>query len=159
EVVNARTINWTVGPCPTPGWAQLVYPDLDPEPALERLWDDVTHICRLDHDDPVAAWEVRLDRLEAGAGKLDALRLDALQFEGPGTDLTIGLLPGTRWMGARFATVDGIVHAPNLPTEEVFTAPDPERVEGVVTSTKPLYIAGVLVTGLRVRFAGGHAVE
>jgi aminopeptidase len=159
EVVNARTINWTVGPCPSPGWAGLVYPELEPDQAVSRLWDDVAHICRLDHDDPVAAWKARLDRLEAVAGKLDALQLDEVHFEGPGTDLRIGLLPTTHWMGARFSTIDGIVHAPNLPTEEVFTTPDPERADGLVTSTKPLYIAGVLVKGLRVRFEGGRAVE
>jgi aminopeptidase len=159
EIVNARTVNWTVGPCPTAGWAQLVYPELDPEQGLARLWDDIAHVCRLDHVDPVAAWSERLDKLEAIAAKLGTLGLDSVRFEGPGTDLTIGLLPGSRWLGARFSTVDGIVHAPNVPTEEVFTTPDPERVEGVVTSTKPLYIAGVLVKGLRVSFAGGHAVE
>jgi aminopeptidase len=159
EVLNARTINWTVGPCPTPAWAQLVYPNHEPEPALERLWEDISHICRLDQDDPVAAWQTRLDRLEDVAAKLQALRLDSVHFEGPGTELTIGLLPDTRWMGARFTTIDGIVHAPNIPTEEVFTTPDPERVDGVVASTKPLYSAGVLVEGLRVRFQGGRAVE
>ena len=68
----------------------------------------------------------------AKAATLDALGLDALHFEGPGTDLTVGLLPSSRWCAARFETVDGIVHAPNLPTEEVFTTPDPERVSGFV---------------------------
>jgi aminopeptidase len=159
EVLNARTLNWTVGPCPTPGWAQLVHPELEPHRGLELLWEEIAHVCRLDEPDPVAAWEARLEHLVAVATKLDELQLDSLRFEGPGTDLTVGLLPGTRWMGARFSTVDGIVHAPNVPTEEVFTTPDPERVDGVVTSTKPLYSAGVLVEGLRVSFEGGHAVE
>jgi aminopeptidase len=159
EVLNARTLNWTVGPCPTPGWAQLVHPELEPERGLQLLWQEIAHVCRLDEPDPVAAWEARLEHLVAVATKLGELQLDYLRFEGPGTDLTVGLLPGTRWMGARFSTVDGIVHAPNVPTEEVFTTPDPERVNGVVTSTKPLYSAGVLVEGLRVSFEGGHAVE
>jgi leucyl aminopeptidase (aminopeptidase T) len=89
----------------------------------------------------------------------DALALRSLRFEGPGTDLAVGLLLGSRWRSARLATVDGIVHAPNIPTEEVFTTPDPERTDGVVTATKPLFVSGVLVTGLRVRFESGRAVE
>jgi aminopeptidase len=159
EVLNARTINWTVGPCPTPEWAELVYPDLAPDRALARLWDDIAHVCRLDEPDPIAAWNARLDTLTDAARRLDALGLDAIRFEGPGTDLTVGLLPSSRWHAARLHTVDEVVHAPNLPTEEAFTTPDPERVNGVVRSTKPLYTAGVLITGLRVRFENGRAVE
>jgi aminopeptidase len=159
EIVNQRFTNWTAAPCPTPAWADLVHPELSPVDRLERLWQDVTHVCRVDEVDPVAAWEDRMDRLTAVAGRLDELGLDSLQFEGPGTDLTVGLLPSGRWHCARITTVDGIVHAPNLPTEEVFTTPDPARVDGHVRSTKPLFVSGVLITGLHVRFEGGHAVE
>ncbi len=159
EIVNQRTTNWTAAPCPTALWAELVHPDLPPADALERLWREVTHVCRVDEPDPVSAWEERMDGLTAVADKLDELRLDALRFEGPGTDLTVGLLPSCRWHCARIATVDGIVHAPNLPTEEVFTTPDPERTEGYVCSTKPLFVSGAMVTGLRVRFERGRAVE
>ena len=109
---------------PRPG-PTLVHPDLPAAEALERLWQDVAHVCRIDEPDPVAAWEKRMDGLTAVARKLDEMRLDALRFEGPGTDLTVGLLPSGRWHCARITTVDGIVHAPNLPTEEVFTTPDP----------------------------------
>jgi aminopeptidase len=159
EIVNQRTTNWTAAPCPTAAWAELVHPDLAPDEAFERLWREVAHACRIDDDDPVAAWEKRMDRLTAAARKLDGLRLDAVRFEGPGTDLTVGVLPSSRWFCARIETVDGIVHAPNLPTEEVFTTPDPARVNGYVASTKPLFVSGALVTGLRVRFEDGKAVE
>jgi aminopeptidase len=159
EIIDARTTNWSAGPCPTPAWAELVHPELEPAEALTRLWEEIAHVCRLDEDDPVAAWERRLSDLTGVAEKLDQLALSALRFEGPGTELTVGLLPSSRWMGARLSTVDGIVHAPNLPTEEVFTTPDPERVDGTVTSTKPLFVSGAMVTGLRVRFEGGRAVE
>jgi aminopeptidase len=159
EVLSARTTNWTVAPCPNPGWAELVHPELDRPAALDRLWADITHACRLDEVDPVAAWAHRLDGLLETAAKLDGLRLQSLRFEGPGTDLTVGLLPGSRWRGARFSTIEGIVHVPNVPTEEVFTTPDPERTEGVVTSTKPLLVSGAVITGLRVRFQCGRAVE
>ncbi len=159
EIVNQRTTNWTAAPCPTPGWAEIVHPAAAPAEALERLWTEVGHICRVDEPDPVAAWEERMDQLEAVAGKLDRLRLDAVHFEGPGTDLTVGLLPSCRWQCARISTIDGVVHAPNLPTEEVFTTPDPARTDGWVRSTKPLFVSGAVVSGLRIRFEGGVAVE
>jgi aminopeptidase len=158
QIVNQRTTNWTAAPCPTPAWAGLVHPDLDPDAALDRLWEQVLHVCRLDEEDPVAAWRGRADRLVAVAARLSALRLSALRFTGPGTDLTVGLLPSSRWMAARFETVGGIVHMPNLPSEEVFTAPDPQRVDGEARSTTPLVVGGTTVRGLRVRFEGGRAV-
>ena len=159
EVVNNRTANWTVVPSPTRGWAQLVYPELEPEPALYKLWEEIAYVTRLDTGDPVRAWTERMDALEAVAEKLGAMHLDRLHFEGPGTDLSVGVFPSSRWLCARLSTVDGIVHAPNLPTEEVFTTPDPERVHGTVTSTKPLFVSGTVINGLRVRFEGGRAVQ
>jgi aminopeptidase len=159
EIVGDRTVNWTVAPCPTPGWAGLVHPRLDPADALERLWSQIGHVCRLDEPDPVAAWERRFERLGEVARKLDALELDMIRFQGPGTDLSVGLFRSSRWQQAHVRTVDGILHRPNIPTEEIFTSPDPERVEGVVTATKPLFVSGAMITGLRVRFEGGRAVE
>jgi aminopeptidase len=159
EVVNERTTNWTIAPCPTPGWAELVHPDLDPDAALERLWAQIAHVCRLDEPDSVAAWETRFEQLATVADKLSGSQLDALRFEGPGTELEVGLLRSSRWMCARFSTIDGLEHSPNLPTEEVFTTPDPERVDGIVRATKPLFTGGTAITGLRVRFEGGRAVQ
>jgi aminopeptidase len=158
-IVGKQLINWTVVPAPTPGWASLVYPDLPEADAFTRLWDQVAHICRLNEPDPLAAWATRLDQLEQKASEMNALALDALHFEGPGTDLTIGLLPSSRWIGARMKNVDGISHAANIPTEEVFTAPDPDRVDGVVTATKPLWASETVIDGLQVRFEGGRAVS
>jgi aminopeptidase len=159
KVVNDRTTNWTAIPCPTPAWAQLVFPDLGAGEALERLWQEILHVMRLDEDDPVAAWQRRADTLVGAAERLTERRFDALHFTGPGTDLRVGLLPTSNWMAARFETAEGIPHMPNLPTEEVFTTPDPQRVDGTVTSTKPLVVGGTIVRGLRVRFEGGRAVE
>jgi aminopeptidase len=160
QVVNERTLNWTVVPCPTPAWAQLVHPDLEPDAALDRLGRQLLHVLRLDEEDPIAAWKERADTLVGVAERLTARRFDALHYSGPGTDLTIGLLPGVRWAAARFETVDGIRHMPNLPTEEVFTSPDPTRVDGHVSASKPLVLAdGTLVRDLRIEFAGGRAVR
>jgi aminopeptidase len=159
QVVNDRTTNWTVVPCPTEGWARLLHPDLEPEQALDRLWEQLRHVCRLDATDPEAAWRERLGALVAAAQRLDAHRLDALHFEGPGTDLRVGLLPTSRWIAASFRTLDGIEHVPNLPTEETFSTPDPERVEGVMRTTKPLALPGTIIRGLELRFERGRAVQ
>src|ERR671915_705012 len=160
KVVNDRTTNWSIIPCPTPAWAALVFPDLPPDEALAALEERILHVLRLDEDDPIAAWRTRADTLVSAATRLTERGFDALHYEAPGTDLTIGLLPGHVWEAARFTTVDGIEHMPNLPTEEVFTSPDPERADGVVASTKPLVlIDGTVVRGMRVRFEGGRAVQ
>jgi aminopeptidase len=159
EAVNERTTNWTIAPCPSQAWAELVYPELEPADALALMWEEISHVCRLDEPDPVAAWEDRLGLLSTVASKLTNLRFDSLHLEGPGTDLRVGLLPSSRWICAQMSTVDGISHTPNLPTEEIFTTPDPERVDGVVTATKPLFVSGAMITGLRVRFERGRAVE
>jgi len=160
KVVNDRTTNWTIAPCPTPAWARLVFPDLPEDEALAQLEAHLIHVCRLDEEDPVAAWRARADKLVSVAKTLTERSFDALHYEGPGTDMTVGLLQGTAWQAARFSTADGIEHMPNLPTEEVFTSPDPARVDGTVESTKPLVLMdGTVVRNLRVRFEGGRAVQ
>ena len=161
KVIDERSVAWTLSPFPTRSWAQTVYPDLQASDALERLWGDVVHVCRLDEPDPAAAWSERIDEIWQVACRLDALDLDAFHFAGPGTDLTVGLLPSSRFAkeGGASHTRTGVRHMPNIPTEEVYTTPDPERTEGVVSATKPLDVAGSLVTGLRIRFEGGRAVE
>jgi aminopeptidase len=161
KTVDERSIAWTISPFPTEAWARMVFPELEPAAAVEALWRDLVHVCRLDEPDPVAAWQARIREIWEAASRLDELDLDALRFVGPGTDLTVGLLPSSRFAkeGGRAATRTGIQHVPNLPTEELFTTPDPERTEGVVASTKPLDVGGSLVTGLRVRFERGRAVE
>ncbi len=159
-IVNERTVNWTILAYPTIPWARLCYPDLDDEAALAKLWREVLHVSRLDEPDPLAAWEERIVALERAAEAMNDGGFDAIHFEGEGTDLTIGLLPTSTWKMARWSTVDGIRHLPNVPSEEIFTSPDPERVEGHVRSTKPLVLTdGTLVRGLEVRFEGGRAVE
>ena len=159
KVINEATTNWTIGPAPSLPWARLVHPGLEDEDALARLAAQLEVICRLDEADPVAAWTARADTLVAAAERVTAPRFDALHFEGPGTDLTVGLLPTSRFMAARFETVDGIVHMPNIPSEEIFTSPDPLRTEGVVRSTKPLVVGGSIIRGLEVEFRAGRAVR
>jgi aminopeptidase len=160
RVVSERTTNWTVVPCPHPEWAKLVYPDLGDDEAYERLWQELWHILRLDEPDPAAAWDERVATLARSATTLTDHHFDAIELHGPGTELTVGLLPTTTWQSGDFRTRKGLRHLPNIPTEEVFTSPDPERTAGHVTSTKPLVMRdGTIIRGLKVRFEGGRAVE
>ncbi len=103
KVVNDRTTNWSIVPASTPVWASLVFPDLPPEEAQAALDERLLHVLRLDEDDPIAAWRERADTLRDGRRPAHAsARFDALHYEGPGTDLTIGLLPDSAWEAARF---------------------------------------------------------
>ena len=153
--VTEALCNWTVAGVPNAGWAMQMFG----EPDVDRLWELVEHCVRLDEPDPVAAWRAHIARLDARAQALNDLEVDALRFQGPGTDLTIGLLPESRWLGVESRTVDGVVYVANMPTEEVYTTPDARRTEGVVTSTMPLSVYGTIVRGLRLRFSAGRIVE
>ena len=158
-LIKDRSTNWTIVPFPTPSWASKVHPEASPDDAVQRLLDQLARILRLDEPDPAAAWKARGDELVGVAGRLTERRFDALRFRGPGTDLTVGLLPGSIWKAARLDTAWGVEHYANLPSEETFTTPDPERVDGTVTATKPLDISGTVIEGLEVRFEGGRAVD
>jgi aminopeptidase len=159
EVVNRMTTSWNIVPVPTPSWAELVYPELESDAGYERLWEDVAHICRLDADDPTEAWMQRSAELKANAQRLTDRHFDALRLHGDGTDLTIGLFPSAHWAAGDLETVDGRRHSPNIPTEEVFGTPDPERVEGYVSATMPLELSGSIIDGIRIEFDGGRAVK
>jgi aminopeptidase len=153
--VNEQLNNWTVIGVPNAGWARQMFG----EPDVERLWQLVEFCVRLDEDDPVAAWQAHVDRIGRRAQLLDDMKLDAVRFRGPGTDLTVGLLPESRWQGVESLTADGIPYVANMPTEEVFTTPDARRTEGHVRATRPLALYGRIVRGLQVRFENGRIVD
>jgi aminopeptidase len=159
NLIKARSTNWTIVPYPTPGWAAKVHPELSPEDAVAKLTDQLAHILRLDEDDPSTAWQARGDELVGVAGRLTERNFDALRFRGPGTDLEVGLFPGSIWKAARLKTAWGLEHYANLPSEETFTTPNPARTNGTVKATKPLDVAGTVIEGLEVRFENGRAVE
>jgi len=153
--VNERLNNWTVVGVPNAGWAQQMFG----EPDVERLWQLVEFCVRLNEDDPVAAWKAHVKRLGARARTLNEMQVDHLRYRGPGTDLTVGLLPESRWQGCESTTAQGIPYVANMPTEEVFTTPDCRRTEGTVRSTQPLALYGQIIKGLEVRFEQGRIVE
>jgi aminopeptidase len=153
--INEQLNNWTVFGVPNEGWAKQMFG----EPDVERLWDLLEYCVRLDEDDPVQAWRDHVGRIGRRARNLNEMKVDTLHFTGPGTDLTIGLLPESRWQGCESQTAEGIEYVANMPTEEVFTTPDRRRTEGVVRSTRPLALYGQIVRGLEVRFEGGRIVD
>ncbi len=159
EIIALRTTNWCVAPAPTRGWAEAVYPDVEPDEAYDMLWDAIAHVCRLDAEDPAAAWDARFEATAEGAEKLTARRFDAIRLHGPGTDLTVGLFASSKWQAAEFDTIDGLRHFPNIPSEETFTTPDPLRADGHVSSTMPLEFYGSVLNGIRIEFVDGRAVK
>jgi aminopeptidase len=148
-------MRWTAVGAPNPGWAKQVFG----EPDVDRLWEAVGTAMRLDAADPVAAWRDRSATLAARGAELDKLELTELRYVGEGTDLTVGLLPDCVWTGGGMVDAAGISYLPNIPTEEVFTSPHKDKADGVIRLTKPVVIAGQLVTGLRVTFAGGRVTD
>jgi aminopeptidase len=153
--INEQLNNWTVVGVPNAGWAEQMFG----EPDVERLWDLVEFCVRLDADDPVDAWREHVARIGRRARLMNDLRADAVRFRGPGTDLTVGLLPQSRWQGVESKTAEGLPYVANMPTEEIFTTPDARRTEGYVRSTRPLALYGRIVRGLEVRFENGRIVD
>ncbi len=155
----ADAFNWSVIALPTPAWAAKVFPELPPEDQMARLWETIFQVCRINRPDPVTAWQDHVRDLSVRRDTLNARHYTALRYTAPGTDLTLGLPEGHLWAGVDSRTPQGLTFIANMPTEEVFTLPHRERVEGVVTSTKPLSYAGVLIENFSLTFAGGRAVK
>jgi aminopeptidase len=152
-------INWSAVSYATPAWAKAVFPKDPEEVAVNKLWDAIFAASRVDTPDPIAAWHAHNDALVARTNFLNDKRLTALHFSGPGTDLCVGLADDHKWVGGAWTAKNGIAFNPNIPCEEVGTAPHKDRVEGVVRSTKPLAYQGAVIEGIAVRFVGGRIVE
>lgn len=159
EQISRNQTNWAVISAATAGWAARVFPDLPPDRQVSRLWEAIGHLCRLDLPDPLSAWEAHLQLLAAWSEYLNRKQYSALRYAGPGTALTIGLPTGHRWVSGRTMSQTGIPFTANLPTEEVFTMPHKDRVEGVLRSSKPLSYGGTLIEEFTLRFAEGRVVE
>ncbi|MBI5705605.1 MAG: aminopeptidase [Armatimonadetes bacterium] len=159
EIVTGDEINWSLIGAASPAWAARVFPGLAPDQAVAKLWDAIFLTSRVLEEDPIGAWRSHSEQLETRVAMLNDLRLDALHFTGPGTDLRIGLVEGHEWAGGRGRARNGVLCSANIPTEEVFCMPHRERVDGVVSSTMPLSLRGQMVDGIQVEFSGGAAVK
>ncbi|HVV39768.1 MAG TPA: aminopeptidase [Nitrobacter sp.] len=158
KIVNFD-VNWNIVAWPGTAWAKLMFPGDTEDGAVAKLAEAIFTASRVDRDDPVAAWTQHNAALRSRTEWLNSQRFHALRFSGPGTDLTVGLADGHEWVGGASTARNGIVCNPNIPTEEVFTTPHALRVEGHVTSTKPLSYQGTLIDKIAVKFAEGRIVE
>lgn len=158
--ISGHKVPWTLGAMATPAWARSVYPDLPEEEGLARLWEDIFAVSRINEADPVAAWQTHTDRLARLTAYLNEQQFSAVHFKNAeGTDLTVGLADGHVWDGGAMVGASGHKTVPNMPTDEVFTAPHRERVDGVAVASKPLSVRGTLIEGIRMTFKDGRAVE
>jgi aminopeptidase len=151
--------NWCVVATATPSWAKKVFPDIPVEDAQAKLWEFIFKACRIDVPDPVAAWQEHTDKLEKYKDYLNQKGYTSLHYKGPGTDLIVGLPEKQVWIGAQESFKNGITCTVNIPTEEVFTAPHKDRVNGHVKATLPLNLTGVLIEDFTATFENGRAVK
>jgi len=158
KAVGANHLNWTVVSVPIASWAARVFPDATRSESVDRLWNAIFRACRINEDDPIAAWEKHNADLETRCGHMNAKQYTALHYRGPETDLTIGMPDHHLWAGGRSQTPSGIRFNANIPTEEIFSAPHCSKVDGTVASTKPLSYGGTLIEDFRLTFEGGRCV-
>ncbi|MBX7137968.1 MAG: aminopeptidase [Oligoflexia bacterium] len=156
DVIMKGLTNRCVIAAPTPGWAKMVFPELEPQVAFAKLDHAIRQICYLDAEDPEGAFTAQADRLEEQRDWLQGLNLKALRFTGPGTDLTVGLSERALWLGGRKRTPSGIVFYANVPIGEIFTTPDWRYVEGIVRMALPTIIGSKLVDGVELAYQGGE---
>jgi aminopeptidase len=158
--VRNRLINWAGIGVPTRGWAAKVFPDADPEEQVAKLWDLIFDLCRIKTDDPIQAWEDHVADLAARTKYFNDNKFAELKLTAPGTDLTVGLPDGQLWRSARMESVAGFASVVNIPTEETFTMPHREKVNGTVAATKPLNVRGMMfIDKFSVTFEDGKVVD
>lgn len=150
---------WSIIAAPTPAWAAKVFPDIGAEEAVEKLWTSVFRACRVNTENPVAEWERHLAELATRSEYLTSKRYNSLRYEAPGTDLVLGLPEKARWQGGARMSPDAARFAPNIPCEEVFTAPHRLQADGTVTATKPLSLFGNLVDEFSFEVRNGTIVN
>lgn len=157
RLVAAET-QWCVAPAPTPDWAEAVYPDSGARERLPALWSDIAAACRLREDDPVTTWREHLAALDREREAWTARAKSVLRYRGPGTDLRLEPAVGHRWCTARLRSHGGREFVPNLPTEEIFTAPRADSAEGTLRVARPVVIDGQVVTGIELEFRRGEII-
>ena len=159
EHITSFATNWCIISAATPSHARNVFPDMSEADAMAALWSAIFKCTRADQPDPVAAWATHNAALHGRVKMLNQKRFAALAYKGPGTDFTLGLVDNHVWAGGASEARNGIMCNPNIPSEEVFTMPHREKVDGIVRATKPLSYQGTLIDGISVRFEKGRIVE
>ena len=153
-------VQWSIAAMPSAPWAKKMFPELDTDAAIEKLWQLIFDVCRVTGGDPVNEWKAHLDRLMTLRDKMNAFDLESVHFKSSnGTDLTVGLADKASWESAGSKNEKGVDFLPNIPTEEVFTAPHKDKVDGIVYGTKPYVFNGQLIKGFHVTFKDGKVIE
>jgi aminopeptidase len=159
ELITRHEINWTIVAGATPAWAAAVFPNDSPDEALQKLWNAIFATTRINTVDPASEWRAHDAELQKRAAFMNAKRYFALHYRGPGTDFRLGLADDHEWLGGGTTAGNGVYCIPNMPTEEIFSAPHKNRADGIVTATKPLSHQGTMIEGIQVRFEKGRIVE
>jgi aminopeptidase len=157
--IASAVVPWVGAALATPAWARKVFPDKAPDEALNALWNHIFHATRVDTPDPVATWKAHVAELTHRVNALDRAHFARLRYRAPGTDLTLELPARHRWIGGGATDSRGVFFVPNLPTEEVFSAPQRNGVNGTVRGTMPVLLGGTVVDGVSLRFEDGRIVE
>lgn len=159
ERVSTNAINWCVVAAAGEGWAKKIFPDLPADKAQEKLWQEIFESTRIDQPDPIEAWNKHILSLRERGKYLQAKQYTALHYKAPGTDFTLGLPSGHLWISAQSMAQNGIAFTANMPTEEVFTLPDRNRADGVISATFPLSYGGTLIEDFQVTFENGRITK
>lgn len=160
DATQANVYSWLVVAGAGKAWAKLVFPDLPSEEAqVDALWDQIFKTTRIYEADPIKAWDEHEATLAEKADFLNKAQFDALHYTGPGTDLTLGLPKNHIWESAGSHNQAGEIFIANMPTEEVFTAPDFRRADGVITSSKPLAYNGTVINHMTFTFKDGEITD
>lgn len=159
EYMDSGKLKWVVVAFPSVAWANKVFPELPTDQAIEKLWDNIKKVVRLDEEDPVRAWEEHDRSLKVREKWLNDMDFKRIKFQGPGTDITLHLPEGHKWVGGSSETPDGVKYMANMPTEEIFTMPHAKLVNGKVRATKPLSVMGNLIHDFSLVFQNGKVIE
>ncbi|SFS37547.1 aminopeptidase [Paenibacillus sp. 453mf] len=159
QLTQSFKVSWTLGSAPSAGWATKVFPDVPEEEAVAKLWDAIFQMVRADQPDPIAAWEKHVATLKEKSSYLNSKQYKQLHFIGPGTDLKLDLPENHVWLGGNKENEKGVWFVPNLPTEEVYSAPFRTGVNGTVSSTKPLSYSGNIIDNFTFTFENGRVTK
>ena len=159
ERITRFDINWNIVAWPGLAWAKRMFPDLPGNEAQGKLAEAIFSASRVNVSNPIEAWNKHNKNLRERSDWLNQQNFASLHFSGPGTDLEVGLADGHEWMGGASLARNGITCNPNIPSEEVFTTPHCMKVQGKVSSTKPLSHQGTLIDNICVKFEAGSITE
>ena len=158
--ITASECTWCVCSVPSKAWAKMVFPELNDEEAVARLWEEILASVRVDGGDAVSSWKAHSDELKKHVDILNGYNFKTLRYKNSaGTDLTVDLPEGHYWAGGEEKAGTGVIFSANMPTEEVFTLPEKDSMNGTIVATKPLSHNGTVIDGFSFRVENGKIVE